>query len=353
MRAILPLFVAAVVAAKLIVPQDGTPQKPDLPKHITKEAVDSVNLGLQWLRTQQSSTGSFSGQRDGSTYSVSMAALAGMAFLASGSTTTRGPCADEITRVCRFIVGSATSSGMISSPDGESGRPMYGHGFSLLFLSSLYGMETDKEARERLAPIIRRAIRLTAAGQSAIGGWTYTPGSGDEGSVTITQMQALRAADAAGFAVPKQTIQKAVHYLELCQEKDGGIRYSYEQESGSTLPISAAAVATLYNAGEYDSKSADKCLKFVLAKMSLSSPFNGDRGGNGHIFYTNLYAAQAFYQAGGETWDKYFPAARDELIHLQNKDGSWNGDSVGFVYGTAIALIVMQLPYKFLPVFQR
>ena len=34
-------------------------------------------------------------------------------------------------------------------------------------------------------------------------------------------------------------------------------------------------------------------------------------------------------------------------------DGSWNGDGIGQVYGTAIAVIILQLPYKYLPVFQR
>jgi hypothetical protein len=39
---------------------------------------------------------------------------------------------------------------------------------------------------------------------------------------------------------------------------------------------------------------------------------------------------------------------------MQDKgDGSWNGDGIGKAYGTAIALIILQLPYKYLPVYQR
>ncbi len=38
---------------------------------------------------------------------------------------------------------------------------------------------------------------------------------------------------------------------------------------------------------------------------------------------------------------------------MQAPDGSWNGDGIGEVYGTAIAVIILQLPFKFLPVFQR
>ena len=57
--------------------------------------------------------------------------------------------------------------------------------------------------------------------------------------------------------------------------------------------------------------------------------------------------------AGDEYWDKYFPAARDQLIGMQGGDGSWSGDGIGEVYGTSIAVIILQLPFKYLPVFQR
>jgi hypothetical protein len=38
---------------------------------------------------------------------------------------------------------------------------------------------------------------------------------------------------------------------------------------------------------------------------------------------------------------------------MQAPDGTWHGDGIGEVYGTAIAIIILQLPFKFLPVFQR
>ena len=41
--------------------------------------------------------------------------------------------------------------------------------------------------------------------------------------------------------------------------------------------------------------------------------------------------------AGDQYWDKYFPGARDQLLAMQTPDGSWNGDGIGQVYGTAIA----------------
>ena len=170
--------VAACLAGSLGAQAAG---EPILPKHVTAATLKAVEKGLAWLKKSQSSDGSFSALPDGSAYPVSMAALAGMAMLATGSTTTRGPAADEVARTVRYVTSCARSTGMISGPNFESGRPMHGHGFALLFLATVHGMETDPVARERLAPVIRRGVRLVDAAQSPIGGWTYNPGGGDEG----------------------------------------------------------------------------------------------------------------------------------------------------------------------------
>jgi hypothetical protein len=229
---------------------------------------------------------------------------------------------------------------------------MHGHGFALMFLASVYGMETKESLRKRTKEVVAAGINLTATGQSGAGGWTYIPGSGDEGSVTVTQVQALRAANNSGIQVPRGTIENAVRYIERCSTPEGGIVYSLGSGGGPRLAISAAAVATLYNAGEYDSPVAKRCLDYVWGQFGANKSQWSKHGG--HDFYTHLYASQAFYMSGDQYWDEYFPLARDQLLGMQNKaEGSWNGDGIGSTYGTAIALIVLQLPYKYLPVYQR
>lgn len=320
------------------------------PRHLNAASQKSIKSGLDALAASQAPDGNWAGSRDGREYSVTMASLAGMAFLAHGNTPSRGPYAENIRRAAGFVMSQAQPSGLISSPIEFNSRSMYGHGFGLLFLSSVYGMETDDRRRTRLKEIIEKGIQLTSRAQSR-GGWTYVPGGGDEGSVTVTQMQALRAAQNAGFTVPKGTIEASIKYLELCQTPEGGICYSLGSMDGSRLAISAAALTTLYNAGDYDSKMADKCLAYVMKQFGLNK--NSFNKNSGHDFYTHLYAAQAFYQAGDEVWDGYFPQTRDQLMKMQQKDGTWNGDGLGPVYGTSIALIILQLPYKYLPIYQR
>jgi prenyltransferase beta subunit len=320
------------------------------PKHCNAKSQASVNKGLEYLAKTQSQDGNWTGSQDVLAYPVTMTALAGMAFLANGNTPTRGRYADNIRRIERYLLGCSTSSGLITGPGEEDGRPMYGHGFSMLFLSECYGMETDDRLRGKLKKMISDGILLTARGQSQFGGWIYWPGGGDEGSVTVTQIQGLRAANNAGFSVPKGTIEEAVRYLERCKTPDGGICYSLGSGGDTRLAISAAAIATLYNAGEYDSRLADSCLAYVWKQFQLQKGWSKN---GGHDFYTHLYAAQGFYQAGDKYWDEYFPATRDQLIQMQHGDGSWDGDGIGPVYGASIALIILQLPYKFLPIYQR
>ena len=76
-------------------------------------------------------------------------------------------------------MGNSRPSGIITSPGDEAqGRTMYGHGFSMLFLAEVYGMETDTRTHDTLKKVIQNAIKLTAAGQSSEGGLDLCPRRG-------------------------------------------------------------------------------------------------------------------------------------------------------------------------------
>jgi prenyltransferase beta subunit len=225
---------------------------------------------------------------------------------------------------------------------------MYGHGFSTLFLSQVYGMEEQTDRQQKLHRVLTKAVQLIANSQSAAGGWLYTPESGgDEGSVTVTQVQALRGCRNAGIVVPIQTINKAVQYIKKCANADGGVRYSANSGGEGRPAITAAAPAVLYNAGGYDDDVAEKALKFAMRTVQVANDTSG------HHYYAHLYMSQALYQRGGKDWDDYYVKMSAWLLKQQKKDGSWEGDGVGTVYGTAIALTILQLPYGLAPIYQR
>jgi prenyltransferase beta subunit len=354
------LLLLSIASFDLVRAQEAKPAPPSvssseplLPKHVTKKQVAALEKGLAWLAKAQASDGGFTSTQDGTTYPIAMTSLAGMAFLAGGNTTSRGPYADQVKKALRYLMKFQKKNGLITGPSEDSGRPMFGHGFALLFFGTLYGMENDPELRKELAARIKKAIRLTARGQDSYGGWLYYPGGGNEGSVTITQVQALRACHNSGFVVPEKTVKNAIKYLERCETSEGGIKYSFGMGGDRTqMPITCAAVSTLYNAGTYDSPLAKRCMKLVRGSFKKLKRWSGGRIG-GHAYYAHFYAAQAFYTAGDEYWAEYFPKFSVMLLEQQKEDGSWVGDSVGPVFGTALATIILQLPYKLLPIYQR
>lgn len=316
------------------------------PPGVTPEVRASIEKGLAWLVRNQNADGSWrSGGTTGS-YPVAMTALSGMALLGEGSTPTRGRYYRAVRKATDFLIRGAQPEGLIASRFEES-RSMYGHGFATMFLAQIYGMEEDERRQKKLHGVLTRAVELIARSQSGAGGWLYQPDSnGDEGSVTITQIQALRACRNAGITVPKETIDRAVQYIHKSANTDGSIRYSVGSAGGGRPAITAAAVAVLYNAGQYDDPIAEKAVQYAKRTLSI-------RQGGGHYFYAHLYLAQALYQRGGQDWDSYYERMAARLMELQRSDGHWMGDNVGEVYGTALALTVLQLPWARVPIYQR
>ncbi|MFQ5429545.1 MAG: prenyltransferase/squalene oxidase repeat-containing protein [Phycisphaerae bacterium] len=320
------------------------------PAQVTPETEAAINKALKYLASRQSSDGAFRDAGGLGTYPVTMTSLASLALMSSGSTPTAGKYAPNLRKSLTYVLRSPQRNGLICRPGEEESRSMYGHGFAMLFLSQVMGMEEDPERLARVRWVLRKGVDLTARSQSRLGGWLYTPDmNGDEGSVTVTQVQALRAARNAGVGVPKTVIRRAMKYLRRSVQPDGGIAYRVGM-SGSRPPITAAAVACWFNAGEYDNPMARRALKYCKENIGFGQSRQGVWG---HFFYAHLYLSQVMYLAGEKEWKQYYPKMRDYLLSTQNEDGSWEGDSVGRVYGTAIALMILQLPYNHLPIMQR
>lgn len=353
---LLALAAALLVAAVPVAPAARAQQDDliaDRPPHVTPATVQAIERGLRYLSTQQRRDGAWVEGGGMGSYPVAMTALAGMAFLGHGDTPTRGKYAPVVRRAVTYLTDPRQASrqnGLITSRgSGEEGRSMYGHGFSMMFLAQCLGDDGDADLQKKIMDVLQKGVELTGRAQSGRGGWLYTPDSGgDEGSVTVTQVQALRACRNAGMAVPVRIIRQAVSYIEQSAQPDGGIAYQ-AGSSGSQPAITAAAVAVLYNAGQYDSPVGRRCLEYCRANIDV----RGGGAGFGHWFYTHLYLSQAYWQVGGRDWDTYFPQVREQLLRTQNADGSWMGDGVGHVYGTAIAVTILTLPFEHVPLYMR
>lgn len=324
----------------------SSPVRP-LPAGITPETHKAIDRGLAYLARTQDRQGSWSNRSQLNAYPVAMTSLAAIALMMDGNTTTQGRYAQNVDRAARYVMSSVTSSGLISRPEFEP-RPMYGHGFSVLFLGQLQGMTEDPQRAQEIQDLLRNGVQLIGRAQSSQGGWIYTPdGRSDEGSVTITQVQALRSCRNAGVAVPKDVVDDAMQYLVASQNADGGIRYRLGTPGPSHPPLSAAAVCCWYNAGEYDNRHARMALEHAKQNLPPEAIM-------GHDYYAHLYLAQALYIGRDPYWDEYFQRRRDYMLSQQQADGSFQSrDGVGDIYDTAIALIILQLPFNRLPIMQR
>ncbi|GHT36281.1 hypothetical protein FACS189427_07590 [Planctomycetales bacterium] len=309
----------------------------------------AVSRGLDWLAQNQSRQGSWDAN---GMYPSAMTGMAGIALLAEGSTAVEGKYSANIRDAVEFLVKRSRPNGLIG--DRNDDRYTYGHGFGLLFLSQVFGEEEDETRREELLDVITRAVQFCGQAQTKAGGWGYVSAKDgndfDEGSTTITQVQALRGARNAGIPVPKEVIEKAIGYIHRCSinKGEGGVQYNIHG-GGGRPPISAAAIACLFNAGDYDDTFVPNLLKYCDKTLGNLS----NREDYGHWHYAHYYYAQVKYRQAGTEWEKYRDILFKRLVSEASPDGSWGQGYVGKVYTTAINLTILQLEHAALPIYMR
>ena len=304
----------------------------------------AIKKGLDWIAKQQSRSGGWPDK----TYPVAITALAGTALISSGSTTTQGPYAKQIRLAVDYLLSKARTNGLFGDPKRDN-RYTYGHGFSMLFLSQVLGEEEDVDRRSELIEALKRAVTFSVSAQTKAGGWGYVSSkssSFDEGSTTITQVQGLRGCRNAGLAVPKEAIDKAKKYIYDCQNGDGGISYSFQSRGSSRPAITAAALAALYNAGDYESDKIPPMWDYCKARLHKLNA-------SGHWHYTYLYYSQVVYRQGATEWEPFRDKIYKRLVNEQNASGGWKRSAVSELYSAAINLIILQLDNGYLPIFQR
>ena len=139
-------------------------------------------------------------------------------------------------------------------------------------------------------------------------------------------------------------IDKAVEYIRLSQDGDGGIRYT-RRYGRSSLALTGAGLSVLFGAGEYDGPVVARALDYVRTHMDTGPE-------TAHFHYTHFYLAQALHQQGGSDWETYFPRIRAELVRSRSSGGFWSS-TYGRAYATALSLLILEIPYRYLPIYER
>ncbi|MEC8651292.1 MAG: hypothetical protein VXY92_01920, partial [Planctomycetota bacterium] len=341
---------------------------------LADQCAAAANRGLAWLKRQQLPSGAWVGyvghkqmdhyqvlpngrspesQRRSGEGHLGVTAICGMAFLAGGHLPDRGTYRETVRRAQAFVIQQSQQSGLLSS----AGTRMYSHAFGTLFLAEVYGMAANEETKTTL----EAAVNLIVDSQNGRGGWRYNAFDRElDLSVTVCQLQALRAARNIGIRVPAATIDLAMGYVRasrVARGSDRGLFYYKiygrgQYEKSREYSINAAAMTALASAGVYDDDLSDPVLTFLEREYAeLASSYYRDHF---YYWYGNYYAAQAFYQFGGRRLRAFFARLADDLLNSQLEDGRWrNRVGPGDELGTAVACILLQMPRQYLPIFQR
>jgi hypothetical protein len=291
---------------------------------------------------------------------VGITSLACLAFLANGHLPGQGEYGRCVEKGLDFVLScTQEKDGFIT----YEGTRMYSHAFATLFLAEVYGTTYDERVREKL----QLAVNLIEKSQNSEGGWRYEPLAQDSDmSITVCQVQALRAARNIGIKISKGTIDKALAYVKAIATQQKKFKYQNLNVSRTSFALTAAGCTALHGIGFYDSTYLRPFLDQLL---SMKTPIEQRNIPEGYpdtyfYFYGHYYAAQAMFIEGGMYWEKWYSLISRDLLSKANhfklnvQDQvypvvRWRCEGVGDIFGTAMALVILQIPYRYLPIFQK
>jgi len=333
---------------------------------VTPAAEDASDRGLRWLAENQGEAGNWESD------DLGLVALGALAFLSAGHAPDRGKYGDNVRRALDYIIANAKPSGLLNIA--SEGRDMYNHGLTVFVLTQAYGITNDR----RLGEVLDRGLKLITDVQCEDGGWDYKArrqSRGHDLSLAVMQAKALRGATDIGLEIPPGTIEMAIRYVRSRYKPSGapdGKNYgdhplanrpgsfTYNGNKATTAMAACGAVC-LQEFGLYSDfrihRSMDKVLDDIENDMPIRKgnvPFDG---------YTMYYVGQGLYQVGGDRWRSAYPKIRDAIVESQRKsdnrsdDGSWDGGRVGGtpgkLFGTSVAVFVLNIPNRYLPILQK
>ncbi len=265
---------------------------------------------------------------------------------------------------------------MADSSEPTAVTRFYGHGIAAIALCEAYGMTQDPELREPA----RKAVQYILNTQHAtLGGWRYytdrRTGRSTETDTSVTgwMLMALKSAQMAGLDVPQEAFDKIDHWLELAHAPDAEGRYVYnpyaldtpEQRHGR-LPSRAMTAEAMLMAVYLGRGPDDPRLRQGADYLKANLPEVGTAERSLRDCYYWYYATQAMFQMQGDHWqawnERMRPLLKASQVERGPLAGSWDpltpvedrwGKSGGRLYVTSLHLLMLEVYYRHLPLFQE
>ena len=329
-------------------------------------AESAVMAGLKWLAKAQEQDGSWNSQRWGgrSSYSVGMTGLALLCFLGAGYTDRKGPFKTTVTRGLAWLKAH-------QKPDGRFPyQTFYEMGIATMAVGEAYGL-TRNPAIGRMA---QRALDFICTTQPDHGGFVYggaCPKATGDTSVTGWQIMAIKSGMCAELKVPEQAVERSRIFLKNASREYGQSAYRVGSKGPGSLAITSIALLCRVFLGgdEYEDEIRQSAQFLVSRELQDGKALPGGKSKHlvKNLYYT-YYSALSMFQIGGEVWASWNKMFRDPLVKAQVHKlteggkyvrGSWDpakhtyGRHGGRVYATAMAILSLEVYYRFLPVYKR
>ncbi|MFW6108287.1 MAG: prenyltransferase/squalene oxidase repeat-containing protein [bacterium] len=330
--------------------------------------VTEIFLGLRWLKQAQSPDGSWDAQQwgGGKPYHVGMTGLALLAFHGAGYTAERERFGDTVRRGLRWLASHQRPNGSFPW------TTFYEQGIATMAVAEAYAMTRNP----RVGRMAQKAVDYVVQVQPDHGGYRYggavPRGEGDM-SVTGWQIMALKSAQCAeDLRVPAEAIERSRTFLRNAKRKYGTSAYIVSSPSPGSLAVTSVGMTCrIFTEADAEFHDAINAAATTLLERETDGgvPVTGgsSRQLTRNLYYV-YYSALAMYQAGSEHWrlwrQSYYEPLRQAMVRDEQDArgryvrGSWDpagyqwGKRGGRVYATAMAVLSLEVPFRYLRIYR-
>ena len=205
-----------------------------------------------------------------------------------------------------------------------------------------------------LATAVQDAVKFIARARGGRDhGWRYDPGQFGDTSVLGWQVMALKSAQMSGITVPSDALETAGRWLEQVEHRSRPGLYAYQPGGRATHSMTAEGMFTQQLLG----------LRRSHPRIQASAEYIAKRLPKWHSdasTYYWYYATLALFHHQGDHWQQWNEALTDELLTHQRTDGrtagSWDPEDKwsmlgGRVYQTALCTLMLEVYYRYLPLY--
>jgi hypothetical protein len=283
---------------------------------------------------------------------VGVTALATLCFLGAGHTHLAAYQDDKGSHYNECVRKAITWLVTNQKDDGDlrQSGTMYSHGMATTALAEAYAMTED----QTLAEPMRKAAEFIVNAQRPDSGWRYQPRSDSDTSVVGWNVMGLKSAHVAGFTEPPTVFRGAANWLDHVRYGKVGGLYGYTGPSGTPAMTAEGLFVDQYIEFNPNTPRVQESIRYILD----NKPHRWEDRGRGNNLYFWYYATLALHQIGGQGWNEWNKAMQAVLPEAQRLDGpffgSWDtntawGSRGGRVYTTALATLILEVYYRYLP----